>query len=115
VAGQLGYCGLDRRHAPLTGDELRGCWTGQAAMGRPPDSAPWASRVIDPASGGRRSRVDFVPIGESDGAMTGPDEGGTRGIATRGTIARQSRREGPAAADPATPGFRWVLWDDAES
>jgi hypothetical protein len=26
VAGQLGYCGLDRQRRPLTGDEIRACW-----------------------------------------------------------------------------------------
>ena len=26
VAGSLGYCGLDRRRQPLTGDEIRACW-----------------------------------------------------------------------------------------
>lgn len=30
VAGSLGYCGLDRRHAPLRGDEMRACWDGRA-------------------------------------------------------------------------------------
>ncbi len=28
VVGGLGYCGLDRRREPLSGDERRGCWTG---------------------------------------------------------------------------------------
>lgn len=26
VAASLGYCGLDRRHEPLRGDEIRACW-----------------------------------------------------------------------------------------
>jgi hypothetical protein len=26
VAGRLGYCGKDKRRAPLVGDEVRGCW-----------------------------------------------------------------------------------------
>jgi hypothetical protein len=64
VAARLGYCGLDRRRAALSGDELRGCWQRPPGDSRPAESAPWASRVIDPASGGRRSRVDFVPVGE---------------------------------------------------
>jgi hypothetical protein len=33
VAGDLGYCGLDRRRLPLHGDELRGCW--EAVTGGP--------------------------------------------------------------------------------
>ena len=28
VVGGLGYCGLDKKRAPLTGDEQRSCWTG---------------------------------------------------------------------------------------
>jgi hypothetical protein len=30
VAGQLGYCGLDRRREPLSGDEIRACWEATA-------------------------------------------------------------------------------------
>jgi hypothetical protein len=26
VAARTGYCGLDRRHLPLLGDEVRPCW-----------------------------------------------------------------------------------------
>jgi hypothetical protein len=26
VAGNLGFCGLDPRRAPLSGDEIRACW-----------------------------------------------------------------------------------------
>jgi len=105
VAGSLGYCGLDRRRTPLTGDELRGCWSAAPFDNRPPDSAPWASRVIDPSSGGRRSRVDFVPIGELEtGAWRQAGELGSR--------------PGPAVPPPATTDagspFRWVLWEDAE-
>jgi hypothetical protein len=28
VVGGLGYCGLDKKREPLTGDEQRACWTG---------------------------------------------------------------------------------------
>jgi len=66
VAGQLGYCAVSRRRTVLTGDEMMGCWQSRPDEGRPAGSAPWASRVIDPHSGGRRSRVEFVPIGEVD-------------------------------------------------
>jgi hypothetical protein len=30
VTIRLGYCGLDRRHSPLTGDEERACWERSA-------------------------------------------------------------------------------------
>lgn len=28
VVGGVGFCGLDRRREPLTGEERRACWTG---------------------------------------------------------------------------------------
>jgi hypothetical protein len=31
LVGGLGYCALDRRRSPLTGDERRDCWSGAAA------------------------------------------------------------------------------------
>ncbi len=30
VVASLGYCGLDRRHMPLRGDDIRSCWEGAA-------------------------------------------------------------------------------------
>lgn len=104
MAGQLGYCGLDRKRAALTGDELRGCWQSIPGDNRPPDSTPWASRVIDPASGGRRSRVDFVPIGEADPPLARAGDG--TGPAGRGG--------GPVADAGGSAGFRYMLWDDPE-
>jgi hypothetical protein len=111
VAGQLGYCGLDRKRSPLTGEELRGCWTSRPAEGRPPDSAPWASRVIDPASGGRRSRVDFVPIGEVDAPVTGI----AGGSGASGGAIRPRRDPAAQGGDSGTAGFRWILWDEPEA
>jgi hypothetical protein len=95
---------LDRKRAPLRGDELRGCWQSIPGDNRPSESTPWASRIIDPASGGRRSRVDFVPIGEVGGppARAGHGAGAGRGGGT------------PAGeADAAV--FRFRLWDDLET
>jgi hypothetical protein len=31
IAGRLGYCALDKRRAPLTGEEERGCWERSSA------------------------------------------------------------------------------------
>lgn len=36
VAGRIGFCGLDRRHEPLQGDEVRACWE-DGAVAAPPD------------------------------------------------------------------------------
>jgi hypothetical protein len=38
VAAQVGFCGLDRRHKPLQGDEVRSCWE-DGAVAAPPDPA----------------------------------------------------------------------------
>ncbi len=32
VVGGLGFCGLDKRREPLTGEEQRACWTGASAV-----------------------------------------------------------------------------------
>ena len=32
MAGELGYCGLDRRRGALRGDEIRACWDGRTAV-----------------------------------------------------------------------------------
>jgi len=49
VAGTVGYCGLDARRLPLTGTELRGCWTPDDARAEaipsPRIEADWTGRV----------------------------------------------------------------------
>lgn len=45
VAG-VGYCGLDRRRAPLDGDEIRGCWESVAGSFR--SAVPGLPVVIPP-------------------------------------------------------------------
>ena len=58
LAANVGYCGLDRRRLPLTGSELRGCWTAVeplAELGDAPAAEPGAA---DP---GVRLR-GFVPV-----------------------------------------------------
>ena len=57
IAGQLGYCGLDRHRLPLRGDELRGCWEGAPEPSEPIRREPTAS-----PSGFDRPRLDFVPL-----------------------------------------------------
>ena len=65
IAGELGYCGLDRRRIPLRGDELRGCWEAASAdvtaartgdAGRDRGASPSAVPTGTP-------RFDFVPVG----------------------------------------------------
>ena len=40
VAARTGFCGLDRRHEPLRGDEVRACWEDGAAPILPEPSIP---------------------------------------------------------------------------
>jgi hypothetical protein len=63
LAGDLGYCGLDARRRPLTGQELRGCW-------EPKPEGPEVSvlsRVLDEAGRVRQARtpVPAYRAGES--------------------------------------------------
>lgn len=81
MAGQLGYCGLDRRRLPLAGTELRGCW--ESGPGRTADAAGVAmgGRPLperddpgdEPPSPAPRLR-DFVPVelASHRGARRGP-------------------------------------------
>jgi hypothetical protein len=43
VVANLGYCGLDRTRAALTGDEIRPCWEARTA-----ESAAAALPVVAP-------------------------------------------------------------------
>ena len=102
VAGQLGYCGLDARRQPLSGDEIRGCWESW------PDGASLGSTrplTIAPvqASDERQRPLAFVEVDtERDPAISG---------------------EGPAPSTagaltaPAEPGRNepgWNLWGDPD-
>jgi hypothetical protein len=98
VAGQLGYCGLDRQRTPLKGDEIRPCWepADAATVNVPalPGVGPvWPLETLDPRTAVRP--LQFVEV-ESDPA------------------AIESPEPIVAAATPAgEPG--WSLWGDAEA
>jgi hypothetical protein len=59
LAAGVGSCGLDPRRLPLTGRELRGCWTAPDVIAAP-DELPM--RVIEPDWTGR---VTLFGDGES--------------------------------------------------
>ncbi|MFL5685761.1 MAG: hypothetical protein ACJ77D_06870 [Chloroflexota bacterium] len=98
MAGQLGYCGLDRSRQPLTGEEIRACWEGW------PDGVATGTSVpltIAAAPGAEDTRpplafVEVAPVPSADG----PDQ----------TV------EEPPLVPPkrvsAEPG--WSLWGDLE-
>ena len=101
IAGQLGYCGLDRFRRPLRGDELRGCWESTPA-GLEPEPSPARHGPLPPARPllvpGTRPRIDFVELDLA--RPTAPAEREPRRTRTR------DNRRRPAAAAPAPAAAR---------
>jgi hypothetical protein len=61
IAASLGYCGLDRRRQPLTGDEIRACWDGwPGGAATSPDALPISgpARTDEPD----HRPLDFVAV-----------------------------------------------------
>jgi hypothetical protein len=56
LAPSVGFCGLDKRRLPLTGRELRGCWTARAPGGDAEEPRP-----VPAPDPGIRLR-GFVPV-----------------------------------------------------
>jgi hypothetical protein len=65
VAAHVGFCGLDRRHEPLQGDEVRPCWV-DAALTPPPD--PATPGLLDLLTVGA---IGTAPLGEPE-TLTAP-------------------------------------------
>ena len=98
MAGQLGYCGLDRQRAPLQGDEIRPCWEAADAASVTVAALPgvgpvWPLETVDDRTAVRE--LQFVEVEPS-----------------------------PSAADPVAPVVAapplpaepsWSLWGDAEA
>lgn len=98
VAGQLGFCGLDRQRRPLRGDEIRPCWEAADAASVNLPALPGVGPVWPLEAGDPRTPVrplQFVEV-EPDPATAGlPDPVGTAP---------------PPAVEPG-----WSLWGDAEA
>jgi hypothetical protein len=101
VAGQLGYCGLDRRRQPLTGEEIRGCWEAAPAASLPDGVVPLTSARAGPPDEARQP-LAFVEV--TAARPTGGDAG---------TVAVGSAPTTPAPATEAEPG--WSLWGEPEA
>jgi hypothetical protein len=99
VAGQLGYCGLDRRRQPLTGEEIRGCWEGWPAASLRDAADPLTIAPARPVDGDRQP-LAFVEV--ETGAATASDIEGDPIVPV--TPVR------PAATEPG-----WNLWGDLET
>jgi len=95
IAGQLGYCGLDRRRLPLRGDELRGCWEEAPTIQLDP-TAPRTAAAAAWRPPGRR--VEFVPVDEPAAAERKPAGRPARPVRARQPVA-------PTVAVDPTRGF----------
>jgi hypothetical protein len=100
VAGQLGYCGLDRLRQPLRGDEVRSCWEAADATGTIIPALPGVGPVwpLDPDLDRTTVRpLQFVEVEPrpSDGTRPAPAE--------------------PAAMAPPAGEPRWSLWTELEA
>lgn len=79
MAAKVGYCGLDRRREPLSGDEVRACWQDGAAPLVPDPAIPGLLDLLT---------VDRLGVGEvpADVAVAGatprPQPGRTDGPRT---------------------------------
>jgi hypothetical protein len=99
VAGQLGYCGLDRTRQPLTGDEIRSCWEAWPGGAARPDATP----TIGPAGPitDEHRHVDFIEVGATAGV--------------RSAAGARSATEEPGLPPPQPPDEPgWSLWGDPE-
>ena len=114
VAGQLGYCGLDRQRRPLRGDEIRACWEGGAAVTDSPAagiprSAP-ATGLDDDRTPVRR--LEFVEVRSGTGAPR------TKAGATAADGSGRKGGKGAASDDQPVevraPEPGWSLWGDTD-
>ena len=117
----MGYCGRDRRRAPLTGVELRPCWEEGPRAGQPQAS------VLTPAAldgGGRepRDRRTAAVVRGDGGPLDRPDPMRLRGFVPLDELARPEPLETPSSPPPAIladapQGWetRTTLFGDAEA
>lgn len=106
----VGFCGLDKRRLPLTGRELRGCWTAAAPLGEAEMPQPFA-----PPDAGVRLR-GFVPIEQVARSELGADGGLITGARTPTAATGAAKPALPTPAfDPAEAwANRATLFGDAE-
>jgi len=98
VAGQLGYCGLDRQRRPLRGDEIRPCWEAADATSINVPALPGVGSVwpLETADGRTTVRPrEFIEVGPGPDVIPAP--------------------EPIVLSTPPTGVSRWSLWGDAET
>jgi hypothetical protein len=96
VAVQLGYCGLDRRRQPLTGDEIRGCWEAWPAALLPDGAVPLTIGPARPPTDAKQP-LAFIEVTAAE---------------PRDANAADAPVGSPGTA--ATGDAAWSLWGDVE-
>jgi hypothetical protein len=64
LVSDIGYCALDRARRPLTGRELRGCWTQRPGIAQPDDAARPAGAAGQSPSREPLPVRGFIPLDE---------------------------------------------------
>jgi hypothetical protein len=107
VAAQLGYCGLDRKRQPLTGDEIRGCWEAWPAGMTRPEMAPTIGPARPITEGHRHLEFIEVRAGVATGAAGAPISD-----VPAVTDAEPALPPVSPVSPPGEPG--WSLWGDLD-
>lgn len=115
VAGSLGYCGLDRRRQPLTGDEIRACWEAGVGVAEALLVATGVSGTAadDPSAPGVAAPLEFIEVHGRLASEPAPP-----------SVDPKEPFE-PAAPSPDSPAFvspsvpplgepGWSLWGDLD-
>jgi hypothetical protein len=119
VAGQLGYCGLDRKRVPLRGDEIRACWESSAPpievpVANPVRSLPPSLEVDDDRTSVRT--VEFVEVptaAQESRRRIGPKaEAGQVDAAAIDEAGNGASLDDGPLMPPSEPG--WSLWGEQE-
>jgi hypothetical protein len=124
VAAQLGYCGLDRKRAPLVGDEIRPCWEAATSVPVVQEVVPITTstarpvaRATPPPTEDAPAALDFVEVG------TPPSTDETAPAATASVATDVGQEPDPAAPEDlvlptqvaaAGPEPGWSFWAELE-
>jgi hypothetical protein len=104
VAGQLGYCGLDRQRRPLNGDEIRPCWEAADAASINLPALPGVGPVWPLEVAATRTAVQSIEFVEVvSGVTREPGAAPAPGV------------DPITLSVPPTGEPRWSLWGDAEA
>jgi len=121
VAGSIGYCGLDARRAPLSGDEIRSCWEARSTVAEPIPVDAVTPRVVAPAGprpifDDRANHREFVEVGDRGDEPHRLRRGSQKTMpAPRPPADDVPPEPTPPVVTPPRPAEpRWDLWGDLD-